>query len=186
MRKVLLVLGSIVFCFCLSIVGQVRAQEAASSDSGQEVSSDVQQKEASGTDWKQELGAEKQQIQEQNQEMSQNAQAARAEKGQLREQIKAAMDSGDTQTAGKLKEQLRAVHKANMQQKMQDTQAMQGIKQDLKSDVKEARQEGDLPPRKDLDNNPPGPKGGPGTNWENKPGPQGGPGAGPDRKPGFD
>ncbi len=34
---------------------------------------------------------------------------------------------------------------------------------------------------KDLDNNPPGPAGGPGTNWENPPGPEGGPGASPDR-----
>ncbi len=34
---------------------------------------------------------------------------------------------------------------------------------------------------KDKDNNPPGPKGGPGSNWENPPGPQGGAGAGPDR-----
>lgn len=33
----------------------------------------------------------------------------------------------------------------------------------------------------DLDNNPPGPIGGPGTNWENPPGPRGGPGASPDR-----
>ena len=33
----------------------------------------------------------------------------------------------------------------------------------------------------DRDANPPGPVGGPGTNWENPPGPQGGPGAGPDR-----
>ena len=40
------------------------------------------------------------------------------------------------------------------------------------------------PKHPDLDNNPPGPKGGPGTNWENKPGPQGGPGAGPNRKHG--
>lgn len=31
------------------------------------------------------------------------------------------------------------------------------------------------------DGNPPGPRGGPGTNWENPPGPRGGPGAGPDR-----
>ena len=30
--------------------------------------------------------------------------------------------------------------------------------------------------RLDRDNNPPGPKGGQGTNWENRPGPQGGPG----------
>ncbi|MFA4991592.1 MAG: hypothetical protein WC569_03330, partial [Candidatus Omnitrophota bacterium] len=34
----------------------------------------------------------------------------------------------------------------------------------------------------DRDNNPPGAKGGPGTNWENKPGPAGGPGAGPNRQ----
>jgi len=33
----------------------------------------------------------------------------------------------------------------------------------------------------DRDNNPPGPRGGPGTNWENPPGPRGGPGASPDR-----
>jgi hypothetical protein len=33
----------------------------------------------------------------------------------------------------------------------------------------------------DLDNNPPGPRGGRGTNWENPPGPTGGPGASPDR-----
>jgi hypothetical protein len=35
----------------------------------------------------------------------------------------------------------------------------------------------------DHDNNPPGPRGGPGTNWENPPGPAGGPGASPDRHP---
>jgi len=35
---------------------------------------------------------------------------------------------------------------------------------------------------KDVDNNPPGAKGGPGTNWENPPGPVGGPGASPNRK----
>lgn len=29
--------------------------------------------------------------------------------------------------------------------------------------------------------NPPGPAGGPGTNWENPPGPKGGPGASPDK-----
>ena len=39
----------------------------------------------------------------------------------------------------------------------------------------------------DSDNNPPGSKGGVGTNWENPPGPQGGPGASPDhRKSGYD
>ncbi|MBU1378829.1 MAG: hypothetical protein KKE02_20690 [Alphaproteobacteria bacterium] len=34
---------------------------------------------------------------------------------------------------------------------------------------------------RDHDDNPPGPRGGPGTNWENPPGPRGGPGASPDR-----
>lgn len=32
----------------------------------------------------------------------------------------------------------------------------------------------------DYDDNPPGRRGGPGTNWENPPGPAGGPGASPD------
>ena len=40
---------------------------------------------------------------------------------------------------------------------------------------------------KDKDNNPPGPVGGQGTNWENPKGPVGGPGASPDRgQPGGD
>jgi hypothetical protein len=34
----------------------------------------------------------------------------------------------------------------------------------------------------DYDNNPPGRRGGPGTNWENPPGAAGGPGASPDRR----
>ena len=36
--------------------------------------------------------------------------------------------------------------------------------------------------RFDQDNNPPGSRGGRGTNWENRPGPRGGPGASPDRR----
>ncbi|MDF3074683.1 MAG: hypothetical protein K0S54_2350 [Alphaproteobacteria bacterium] len=35
---------------------------------------------------------------------------------------------------------------------------------------------------RDWDNNPPGWRGGPGTNWENPPGWRGGPGASPDRR----
>jgi hypothetical protein len=34
----------------------------------------------------------------------------------------------------------------------------------------------------DYDDNPPGRRGGPGTNWENPPGPVGGPGTSPDRR----
>lgn len=36
-----------------------------------------------------------------------------------------------------------------------------------------------LSPALAADNNPPGPRGGPGTNWENPPGPAGGPGVSP-------
>lgn len=36
---------------------------------------------------------------------------------------------------------------------------------------------------KDRDNNPPGKRGGPGTNWENPAGPAGGPGASPNARP---
>ena len=35
---------------------------------------------------------------------------------------------------------------------------------------------------RDRDNNPPGPVGGRGTNWENPPGPVGGPGTSPNRR----
>ena len=42
------------------------------------------------------------------------------------------------------------------------------------------------PHHRDMDNNPPGPQGGPGTNWENPPGPQGGPGTSPNRRHGVD
>lgn len=35
--------------------------------------------------------------------------------------------------------------------------------------------------RLDRDGNPPGPRGGPGSNWNNPPGPKGGPGASPNR-----
>lgn len=38
---------------------------------------------------------------------------------------------------------------------------------------------------RDRDNNPPGWRGGPGTNWENPPGRRGGPGVGPDRRWGY-
>jgi hypothetical protein len=40
-----------------------------------------------------------------------------------------------------------------------------------------------MPAARAADDNPPGPLGGPGTNWENPPGPAGGPGASPDRRP---
>lgn len=165
MGRTLLLFSIIVLCFFSVGIYTVSAQDEATAD----------------TDWKQELSSDKQEIKAQKQEISQNAKEARGEEAQLRQQIKAAMDSGDMQTAQQLKEQLRSLHQENLQEKKQDIQEMQEAKQDLKNDLMEARQQRDLPPKIDRDNNPPGPKGGAGTNWENVPGPKGGPGAGPDR-----
>jgi Mg-chelatase subunit ChlI len=170
MKKLFLVLSAIVFC--LFLTGTYRA-----------LAQDVEQEAVtSEANRKQVLDSGKQQIQAQRQEISQNAQAARAEEDQLKQQIKAALDSGDTQTAQQLREKLKFVHQENLQGKMQDEQEMQAAKQDFKDSVTEAHQEGYLHPKIDKDNNPPGPKGGPGTNWENPPGPKGGAGASPNRK----
>ena len=115
----------------------------------------------------------RQQLQEQRKEIKDNMEAARAEEKQLRLRIADALQANDTQAAAQLKEELRAMHQKNVQGMQQDRQAMQAARQEFKNDVQETRQAGD--------NNPPGPMGGPGTNWENRPGPQGGPGASPNR-----
>jgi len=178
MKKVLLALSSVVFSFFLCVISQAYAQEEGSSAT------------TGTTDWKQELSSDKQQIRDQKQEINQNAQAARAQEEQLRGQIKDAIAAGDMATADQLKEQLRAVHQENVQQKQQDMQNMRSDRNELRGDVKEARQEGLVNPPGPVGgpgagpvnrNNPPGPMGGPGTNWGNPPGPRGGAGASPAR-----
>lgn len=175
MRKAKLVTSGIVFCFCLCGAYSVYAQQEGSSAAnlGQEINSD------------------RQQIKAQKLDMSQNAQAARAEENNLRQQIQAAVASGDMATANKLKEQLRATHQENLLQKQQDMQAMRDSRKELSSDINQVRQQANPPGPVggpgvgpiDRDNNPPGPAGGAGTNWENRPGPQGGPGASPNIRP---
>ena len=175
MKKMCLLFCCIVSCFFLIGVCAVYAE-------GEE-STDVSQEESSGTDWQQELNSDKQQLNQQREQIKQNSQEARAEEGQLKEQIQAAIQSGDMETARQLKEKLRNTHQENVQQMIQDKKDMKLDRQDFKNDVKDARQEAGLPPKRDRDNNPPGAMGGPGTNWENKPGPQGGPGTSPNRRP---
>lgn len=133
----------------------------------------------SGSNWKQEVSSDRQQVGSESQEMKQNAQAARQEEQQLKQQIEAARAAGDMNTVQQLRGQLQTLHQQHVQQMQQDKANLGQAKGELKSDMQEAGQQGYPPPRKDMDNNPPGPKGGPGTNWENPPGPQGGPGAGP-------
>ncbi|MDD5487764.1 MAG: hypothetical protein PHH49_02230, partial [Candidatus Omnitrophica bacterium] len=62
----------------------------------------------------------------------------------------------------------------------QDKKEARLDKMDRNDDGTVDRKEKMMERKWDKENNPPGPKGGPGTNWENKPGPQGGPGASPD------
>ncbi len=166
MKKALEVFGSVIFCFFLSAASNVIAQGDSSS----------------GTPLKQELGLDRQQIKEQHKEMKEDAQAAKGQESQLKQQIRDAVAAGDKQKSHQLRGQLHAVHQENVQERQQNKQAMHSARSELKSDMKEAHQGKGLPPRLDKDNNPPGPKGGQGTNWENVPGPQGGSGASPDRK----
>lgn len=168
MRKAVVVLGGLFLCFSLIKVGVVAAEE------GQE---------SADTGWKQQFSDDRQQLQEQRQAIKGNIEEAKEEERQLRQRIAEAYQANDLQTAAQLKEELRVMHHENVQGIQQDKQALQADRQELKNDVQEARQAGNLPLKKDWDNNPPGPRGGAGTNWENPPGPRGGEGTSPDRRP---
>ena len=153
----------------------------------------------SATDWKQEFSSDKAAIKIEKEQMKADSSAARQEENALHRQIKQALKSGDTQTAESLKAQLKTMHQENIQQKEQDKKDLKAARQEMRSDKKEARagrrdanRDGTVDSaerardargrgNRDKDNNPPGPRGGPGTNWENRPGPQGGPGASPHR-----
>ena len=77
--------------------------------------------------------------------------------------------------AQKAEEVWKQAHRERREERKED-------RQEKREDWKEKKEEWKAEhPKMDKDNNPPGPMGGQGTNWENKPGPQGGPGAGPDK-----
>ena len=94
MRKAVVVFSSLFLCFSLFKVGVVSAEDAVVAQT--EVAANVEGQESSNSGLKQQFSEARSQIQEQKQGNIQNAQAARAEEDQLRQQIKAAMDSGDT------------------------------------------------------------------------------------------
>ena len=79
----------------------------------------------------QESISDTQQVKEQPQEMSQDAQVkAKIAENKLREQIKAAIESGDLQTAQQLRQQLKAMHTENIDVMMKDGQEMHSAGQD--------------------------------------------------------
>jgi len=164
MKKYLLVLSAILLSLFLSQVGMIFAEEAP----------------AAG--WKQALMNDRAQVKEEKLQIKENAAAAKTEELELKKQIQAAVTAGDHATAKKLREQLKAMHQENVRTRVQDKQELQSDLRELKSDRVEARKENKLRLKIDKDNNPPGPAGGAGTNWENPPGPKGGVGASPNRR----
>ncbi len=149
-----------VFCFALP---QVRAEEGV-------------------PDAKSELASDKQEIKTAKQEIVQNAGEARSEEKRLREEMVQATQSGDKSKAAQIREQLRVMHAENVQQMRQDKKGLKEAKRELRKDAKETRKNTRMQRKPDRGDNPPGPKGGKGTNWKNPPGPKGGPGASRNRR----
>ena len=178
MKRVLMCCG-VVFAFCLLALSGANAEDTTSAGSTDEQSQGT----SSGSGYKEEIAGDKAAIKAEAGVIEEHASTAKQEEKQLKGQIRAAEQSGDIAIAKHLREQLKGTHQANAQERQQDKQTMKSARQELRQDKKEARQAGILPPRRDNDNNPPGPVGGSGTNWENIPGPQGGPGASPDQRP---
>lgn len=160
MKKVLIVFTGAIFYFLLSSVCQIYAEEGVSSSAN----------------WKDERSSGRQQAKVERQEIKQNAQGARAEEKAIRQQIREAMGAGNTERAAQLKEQLKSVHQKNTQEMIQNKARVGEARKELQQD-KKARRDSLTPEqrkkmkerRKDLDNNPPGPKGGPGVSPDRNP-----------------
>lgn len=101
----------------------------------------------SGTDWKQEISGDRQAVAEEWDVLKEHGQEARTEERQLQHQIFDAAKAGDFTTAKSLREQLRTMRQENVQQKQEDFEALKEAKQGLRKDIKEAHQEGSLPPK---------------------------------------
>ncbi|MFA5362419.1 MAG: hypothetical protein WC335_04130 [Candidatus Omnitrophota bacterium] len=95
-----------------------------------------------GTDWKEEFASDKQAIKEQKETIQQNAGAAKDEEQVLKDQIQAAVQNKDFETAKQLKSQMKSTHQENLQQRDADKTALQDARQEMKDDRKAARQAG--------------------------------------------
>ena len=92
-------------------------------------------------DWKQEIVSDKQQTEEQKEDIINDSQTARGEEKNLRDQIRQAEQSGDSEQAKSLRSQLETMHQENLQQKQQDLQGLKDARQELRSDSKEVMKE---------------------------------------------
>jgi regulatory protein YycI of two-component signal transduction system YycFG len=127
MRKLTLVVGIIGLCLSLTITAIFAQEEAAT------------------TNLKEERSTDKQALKEQHVTIRENAQAARQEEKQLRDQIRAAMQAGDKEAAKSLQGQLRQMHQENVAQRRQNTEALKAGQKDLRKDHRDLRDD-----RRDL------------------------------------
>lgn len=88
---------------------------------------------------KDQLEADKAAIKAQREENKANAQTARSEEKALREQIRAARQSGDTAKVSELEAQLKTTHKGNIQERKEDRKEMRDAKKELRQDRHAAR-----------------------------------------------
>src|SRR3990172_11608237 len=169
-----------ILCVALWVIfsANVFAQEESSTGSNATIAGENEAK--STKDWKQEISSDVREIRQDREANRSHAQAAIKEEKDLRDQIHQAVQSGDHEKAQALREQLKAQHQENVREKQQDMQNLRQSRQELRSDIKDARKDGALPPGRI---NPPGynpPGAGPGNPPGYNP-----PGAGPGNPPGY-
>ena len=157
-----------ILCVALWVIfsANVFAQEESSTGSNAAIAGENEAK--STKDWKQEISSDVRDIKQDRETNRSHAQAAIKEEKDLRDQMHQAVQSGDHEKAQSLREQLKSQHRENVREKQQDMRNLRESRQELRSDMKDARRDGALPPGRI---NPPG--AGPGNP----------PGVGPHRLP---
>lgn len=93
--------------------------------------------------FKQRIEARKQTMTEAKEKVKSGSQDAREEEKALREQIKAAVKAGDTQKADQLREQLKTMHKENVDQMQKGKKETVELKKSLKEQTRERAEIGD-------------------------------------------
>lgn len=136
-KKLFWVLGIFGLCLLVSSYSAVFAQEeGAGTDTSME----------SGTDWKQEIKSDMDAFKAERDAIKESASEAIGQEKDLLRQIGDAKQAGDFETAKNLRDKLHALHQQNMEQRQQDMQGLKESRQELKGDIKEAREAGVLPP----------------------------------------
>ncbi len=133
-RRFLWATGIVLTGLCLVSPVKLFAQEEATEETGT-------------SNWREEFKADLEQLKQQRAEMKSNAEASRQEEKVLIDQMQEAIKNGDYETAKSLRQELRATHRENVEGMKSDRQQFKENRQELRSDVKNARENGQMPPR---------------------------------------